>query len=77
MLYWRCTECNWRGTEAKLLTAPNPFDPRDTISGCPECKSANELVNACDEPGCKQDASCGWPSPKGYRRTCNTHYDQR
>lgn len=29
----------------------------------------------CDEPGCHQQATCGWPdSAGGYRRTCGEHY---
>ena len=30
----------------------------------------------CDEPGCLADAGCVWPSEKGYRHTCGTHYRQ-
>ena len=29
----------------------------------------------CDEPGCKKQSVCGWPSPKGYRRTCSEHHN--
>ncbi len=28
----------------------------------------------CDEPGCKEGATCGFPIPGGYRRTCGKHY---
>jgi len=28
----------------------------------------------CDEPGCKQFISCGFPTESGYRRTCGKHY---
>jgi hypothetical protein len=27
----------------------------------------------CDEPGCREEGSSGWPSPTGYRRTCHEH----
>ena len=27
----------------------------------------------CDEPRCKKQRTCGWPSPKGYRNTCGEH----
>lgn len=30
----------------------------------------------CDEPGCKKQRVCGWPSPKGYRNTCGEHRDK-
>ena len=29
---------------------------------------------ACDEPGCNAWASCGKPTPDGYRRVCSVHY---
>jgi hypothetical protein len=28
----------------------------------------------CDEPGCKERSTCGFPTPSGYRRTCGEHY---
>lgn len=28
----------------------------------------------CAEPGCLNDAGCGWSSPDGYRFTCGSHY---
>jgi hypothetical protein len=27
----------------------------------------------CDEPGCHEHRTCGWPSGRGYRRTCGKH----
>ena len=30
-------------------------------------------IPRCDEPGCKAEADCGWPSSTGYRRTCGVH----
>jgi len=33
------------------------------------CKEAQ-----CDEPGCKKQIICGWPSSNGYRSTCGEHY---
>jgi hypothetical protein len=27
----------------------------------------------CDEPGYREEASSGWPSDDGYRRTCHKH----
>ena len=73
---WRCNECGWHGFSEQLLEAPNPFDPDGCapVLGCPTCKSINEFTNVCDEPGCKRDAGCGWPSySQGYRRTCFEH----
>jgi hypothetical protein len=28
----------------------------------------------CDEPGCTEDGTCGWPTESGYRRTCYRHW---
>jgi hypothetical protein len=69
-----CEACNWVGNESELLTAQNPFDIDSEIAGCPACKSINTLIRACDEPGCNRTATCGWPSPSGYRATCAQHY---
>lgn len=33
-----------------------------------------EALSLCDEPGCFDEISCGWPSENGYRRTCGKHY---
>lgn len=38
-----------------------------------ENKKLKEFANVCDEPGCFRNASCGWPSDEGYRRTCYEH----
>lgn len=71
---WRCADCQHFCWLDELLVAPNPFDQAESITGCPKCKAVNEAVNACDEPGCMLDASCGWPSAGGgYRRTCHRH----
>lgn len=29
----------------------------------------------CDEPGCKKQASWGFPTKDGYRRTCTEHHE--
>ena len=69
-----CQECGWHGLENELLSASNPFDVEDTIFACPECKIVEStIVNACDEPGCWSDVSCGTPTPEGYRSTCGKH----
>ena len=31
-------------------------------------------LNICDEPGCYEQATCGWPAGDDYRRTCGPHY---
>jgi len=69
-----CASCNAKLLRAQLLEAPNPFDPDDTITGCPECKAVSDTWLACDEPGCWVGASCGRPSSTGYRNVCGQHY---
>jgi hypothetical protein len=33
-----------------------------------------EVLNCCDEPGCYEVTSCGWPTEDGkYRHTCYAH----
>lgn len=66
-------ECGWRGNEDQILIAPNPFDGSDDLTGCPECKSTNSVILACDEQGCWRKATCGTPTLSGYRQTCGDH----
>ena len=72
-LRWLCQACGWNGDDAALLRAPSPFDDADMVVGCPMCRAVNEVENACDEPGCDMPATCGFPAPGGYRRTCGKH----
>lgn len=65
--------CGWHGQEEEVLQAPNPFDSTDTLQGCPECKSVETIFVACDEPDCWKQATCGTPTPSGYRQTCGKH----
>lgn len=77
--YFRCADyrCGWIGTESEMLTAPNPFDPEDTLCGCPLCREVNNLRSCCDEPECFEPDTCGTPTPEGYRRTCGKHLPKR
>jgi hypothetical protein len=72
---WICQECNLISTE--FLTAPSPFDPADTVIGCPHCHAVNAIVQVCEHDGCKQIATCGSPTPEGYIRTCGQHFPGR
>lgn len=65
--------CGWHGTSDEVLQAPNPFDPKDELWGCPKCKQVNLLYLACDEPECWEMVQCGTPTPTGYRQTCWRH----
>ena len=77
---WECKLCNARTPEPALLRAQSPFDPDDTLTGCPECKQCDDgFALLCDEPGCTSEAGCGWPTGDesdvwgGYRNTCYKH----
>ena len=74
---WLCQSCDWNGDDAELLRASSPFDVACTIVGCPKCKAVDDIANACDEPGCDQEATCGFPALGGYRRTCGKHLQWR
>lgn len=65
--------CNWHGDSSEVLRAKNPFDEDEVIEGCPECREINSPRQACDEPGCWKEATCGTPTPEGYRSTCGEH----
>jgi hypothetical protein len=70
---WVCQECGWNGAGDKLLQAPNPFASDEKMIGCPDCREPNSMNMACDEPECWKLASCGTPTPGGYRHTCYKH----
>jgi hypothetical protein len=65
--------CGWHGVLSESLTAAHPFIAGETIRGCPKCKTLQDFLAACDEPECWQAATCGTPTPKGYRQTCFQH----
>lgn len=71
---WVCSECGCRCFAGDILLATNPFCAEEDIAGCPSCKDINTLRLACDHPGCWEPSSCGYPTDKGYRRTCHKHY---
>lgn len=70
---WVCKECGC--VMAEPLFAPNPFDPSDTVSGCPECKSVNAIEVGCQVGDCRKIASGGHPGGHGFRYiwTCWDH----
>lgn len=73
---YKCGNCGKISQQKDILTAPDPFDLGEIIFGCPFCKQIGELFTLCDEPGCKEISTCGFPSKNsknGYRRTCGKH----
>lgn len=51
---YHCGECGALVTETELLHAPNPFDPGDTITGCPHCRLVPTFDRLCDHGGCRE-----------------------
>jgi len=37
-------------------------------------EEATRICCECDEPGCTEPSTCGFPVAGGYRRTCGNHY---
>jgi hypothetical protein len=74
---WLCEDCGWLGAEADLARAEHPFIANDEIHGCPSCGEVTDLAMACDEDGCSRPATCGMPTPEGYRHTCGPHMPSR
>lgn len=60
-------------TLREQLTDPNPFEEKEVVEGCPACRQVDTVEILCDEPGCLELASCGTPTPGGYRWTCYEH----
>ncbi len=74
---WRCKECDTITLESELPEATNPFDINQIVVGCPVCKNIGSFVLICDEPGCTQEVTAGFPVDEGfggYRQTCSKHF---
>jgi threonine dehydrogenase-like Zn-dependent dehydrogenase len=78
---WKCNTCGSVVADDSLLFAPSPFNPDNTLIGCPECLECDEgFTMLCDEPGCLKPVSCGWHTGNdsdefgGGRNTCGKHY---
>ena len=80
MLLYRCDDCGWRGQETDICMVADPAEPNPNRAikwhVCPKCRQANQFTNMCDEPSCREKATCGWPSDQGYRRTCEKHWNR-
>lgn len=75
---WECDECGLIMPEAQIIRLfvdhPKPGHDRVSIGQCPECGEVNGFTAICDEPDCKKEVSCGWPTKAGgYRNTCYEH----
>jgi len=68
-----CRECGWRGKFTDVQHGHSPFGDKEPIIGCPDCDEISSMVSVCDEPGCKQEVTCGTPTKERYRKTCGEH----
>lgn len=77
-LLFMCDECGHELSESKIIVIyvdhPKPGFDRVAVNQCPECGAVEQFKNMCDEPRCRLEATCGWPTIGGdYRRTCGPH----
>jgi hypothetical protein len=70
---WKCMQCGTVSLGSQMLTAPSPFDPEDTLTACPKCKSMDEWKEMCEIDGCDNGATMGMNTENGYKRLCYKH----
>lgn len=70
---WHCDECEWRGNRLFNVKFKLPAGIDAELYVCPECGTESGVHVACDKPQCWRPASCGTPTPDGYRNTCGLH----
>lgn len=70
--------CGWHGHAEELIAARlviiatgEEIDHVHLL--CPRCLESGDIVTACDEPDCWEEATQGTPTPDGYRTTCYRH----
>lgn len=72
---FRCNFCGGIFKEHRLLRAASPFDPNDTLRGCPRCKQcADGFDLLCCVEGCDHMVAVGKVHPEhGYVWICSKH----
>ncbi len=68
---WRCKECEWTGRADEIEMFPDPKMEGNYWEICPQCREAESCEQLCEK--CSSPATCGTPTPDGYRRTCYEH----
>jgi hypothetical protein len=62
----------WSDTKGGLSTnGLSTLECAFSVLGWDDPRIVKELW--CDEQGCKRRATCGTPTPAGYRKTCGQH----
>lgn len=70
--YYKCQGCYMIIPDSEFLVAGDPFKKGEVVYGCPECGDMDSDP-VCDREGCRRSATCGTPTPDGYRTTCGPH----
>jgi hypothetical protein len=69
-----CDECGWHGNNPESVMIPMYANRDEAIDVCPKCRCVKSSLSVCcEEPGCKNEASCGTPHQTGYKRHCHLH----
>lgn len=72
-----CVECGWTGNHDEIDFIADPRPLPNTAPNiwlvCPKCRTPDQILPLCDEPGCKIAGTCGTPTTGGYRWTCSKH----
>lgn len=69
----RCLWPNWIGCEGWAALVAFASAALDRLLRAGWTLEGPALL--CDEIGCDHEATCGFPTPEGYRRTCGKHYE--
>ena len=70
----KCTECGWVGDIDELLLDVNPFNRKESIIGCPECKATSCVIEACEVDGCNKLGTYSYAENGEEHKTCGEHY---
>lgn len=80
MKKWKCSVCSTITDEDNLFIGDNPLTENNMIVGCLVCFSVNTMQVVCDEYGCENLATFGYPTNEGYKNACGQHmrkYNER
>lgn len=74
---FKCEECGYICDEGEILVAPNPFNDRRNLMGCPKCKEVDCFIGVCSYAGCNRNIVGGIKTDEyGYLTACSTHYQE-
>lgn len=65
--------CGWKGTETKVVKAPNPYNEEEIFWICPQCKDEDSLQFACDVSECWRRYYVILLDGEGFKNYCKLH----